>query len=184
MSDSPHGRVFQALVATAEAQGIRLVLFGGFALPVHGVERSTLDIDFLICDEDLGVFAGAAGHEGYTEVLRTTQYAKFRHTLPEVLDIDTVFVDRATIEHVWADGRDENVFGTHVRCASLDMMLGTKLHAIRYNEANRGRRDFDDVVELLAANGLSPRSERFRQLCERYGTDEILERLCHAVDRN
>ena len=104
MSDSTHGHVFQALVSTAKVQGVRLVLFGGFALPIHGVERSTLDIDFLICDEDLEVFAGTAMRQGYAEVLRTTQYAKFRHDLPEILDIDTVFVDRGTIERIWQMG--------------------------------------------------------------------------------
>jgi hypothetical protein len=158
-----------------------VVLFGGFALPVHGVERSTLDIDLLICEEDVDAFAALAAKAGYDEILRTPHYAKFRHRLPEVLDIDTVFVDRKTIERIWADGSEEAVFGGPLRCASLDMMLGTKLHAIRYNKANRGRRDFDDVVELLATNDLDPRGERFVQLCGRYGTNDILERICKAM---
>ena len=175
MDELTHGRTFASLVTAATERGLRLVLFGGFALPLYGVEPSALDIDLLLCDQDLPAFSELAAERGYAEALRTAQYAKSRHLLPEILDIDTVFVDRGTIDRIWADGEEQTVFGTRLRCASLDMMLGTKLHAIRYSEANRGPRDFGDVVELLAANAIDPGGERFRQLCARYGTDEILE---------
>ena len=162
---------------------VQAVLFGGFALPLYGVERVTLDVDFMLCDEDVDTFARIVAECGYAEVLRTAQYAKFRNAAPDGLDLDTVFVDRSTITRVWESGTDESLFGTTVRCVSLDVLLGTKLHAIRYNEANRRRRDFDDVVELLEANGVTPDSERFKRICQRYGTSEILERVCRAMTR-
>lgn len=173
---------FRRIMEGLRSRHIPAILFGGFALPLYGVERATLDIDFMLCDEDLAAFAAVVGECAYREVLRTPQYARFRAS-SETLDLDTVFVDRPTIVRVWAEGTDEMVLGATVRCVSLDILLGTKLHAIRYNEENRRRRDFDDIVELLAANGIDPWGERFARICQRYGTDEIRERVCRTMKK-
>jgi hypothetical protein len=170
-----------ALSDGLRAQGIQAVLFGGFALPIYGVERVTLDLDFMLCEADVDAFAAVVETAGYAQVLRTEQYAKFRHKAPTALDIDTVFVNRDSMARIWDRGADHRLAGHVLRCASLDIMLGTKLHAIRYNEPNRGRRDFDDVVNLLQANGIDPAGRWFTAVCGKYGTPEILERLCREL---
>ena len=181
MSGPDQGHVLDALSQALCERGLKAVLFGGFALPLFGVERLTLDIDFMLCDEDLAGFAEAAQTAGYREVLRTPQCAKFRHDGAGMLDIDVVFVDRPDLGRIWGKGTDHSFGRAVFRCVSFDIMLGTKLHAIRYNEANRRRDDFDDVVRLLEANGIDPAGEWFGTLCRRYGTEEIRERLCREL---
>jgi len=163
----------QVLAEGLRCQGIRAVLFGGFALPIYGVERLTLDLDFLLCDEDLPEFVSILLPLGYEEVLRTPQYARLRHSSDTVLDIDTVFVDSAAMDRIWEQSVDHELGKCVLRCASLDVMLGTKLHAIRYNETFRGRRDVEDVLQLLVANGIDPGEESLRQamLQVRYNGD-------------
>ena len=178
MTDSHFTEILIALAAGLQEQGIRATLFGGFVLPIYGVERVTLDLDFMLCDSDVDAFGAILHRVGYRQVLRTPQYAKFRHTAVSALDIDTVFVERETLDRVWTKGSNHQLGGATLRCASLEVMLGTKLHAIRYNEAIRGSRDFDDVVGLLQANTIDPSGEWLQALCAKYGTPQIQERLC------
>jgi hypothetical protein len=66
--------------------------------------------------------------------------------------------------------------------ASLRIMLATKLHALRYNAANRSRKkDLPDVVDLLHANSIAPRDAWFRDLCETYGTVALWETICQQM---
>jgi len=184
MTETQLSDVLRALSDGLRKRGIKAVLFGGFALPLYGVERVTLDLDFLLCDEDIDGFRECLVGVGYREVLRTPQYAKFRHSAEAALDVDTVFVESFSMERIWQTSRDHALGGNVLRCASLDTMLGTKLHAIKYNESVRGRRDLDDVVQLLSANGIDPRADRFQCLCEKYGTQAILERICSELGEN
>jgi len=177
-------QVLEAISRGVRDGAFRAVLFGGFALPLYGVERVTLDIDFLLCDDDLPALGDAISPHGFELVLHTPKYAKFRSPGPGILDIDTVFVDFPAMERIWNTGVDYEFGGAILRCASLDILLGTKLHALRYNESNRGRRDFDDILQLLAANDIEPEHSRFRQLCGRYGSEELYARLCHEFRKS
>lgn len=183
MTELQLANLLQALSDGLFEREIRAVLFGGFALPIYGVERVTLDLDFLLCDADLSAFGDIIQAVGYREVLRTRQYAKFRHATETSLDIDTVFVDPPAMERIWADSIEQKMGCCTMHCASLDVMLGTKLHAIRHNEQIRGRRDFDDVCQLLAVNAIDPNGPRFSTLCKKYGTRELRKRICSEISR-
>jgi hypothetical protein len=68
--------------------------------------------------------------------------------------------------------------------ASLPTLLGTKLHALRYNAANRGsKNDLQDILELARANQIDVTNEWFKTLCEKYGTVELwteIQKRCRA----
>jgi len=48
------------------------------------------------------------------------------------------------MDKIWDGAVDKNLYESMIRCASLNVILGTKLHAIRYNEEKRGGLDFED----------------------------------------
>ncbi len=167
----------KALSAKLSASGIRAPLFGGFVLPVYGVERLTLDMDFLLAEEDLPRFASLLAELEYAMVFKNAQYAKFRNPCPAILDIDTVFATSDTVAAIWQNGVTHSLSGAEFLCVSLDILIGTKLHAVRYNETRRGNKDFNDLLSLIEANSLNVAAPDFKMLCEKYGTVEIYDRI-------
>jgi len=172
------------LAKAIAGSGIKAPMFGGFVLPLYGVERMTLDMDFLLAECDLPPFEKVLATIGYEKVFRSAQYAKFRHPSPEVLDVDTVFADPATIEIICQTATMRQLAGASFLCVSLDTLIGTKLHAVRHNEERRGYKDFNDILELIAANSIDPHAKHFQDMCLKYGTDEIYQRVLTEVARD
>jgi hypothetical protein len=104
--------------------------------------------------------------------------------LPFSLDageMATVRIDMGTLAQIAAAAERRQVLGIEFVCVSLDVLLGTKLHAVRYNEDRRGPRDFDDILALLRANAIDVKGERWRALCQKYGTPKVAERIRRAL---
>ncbi len=55
--------------------------------------------------------------------------------------------------------------------------MAMKLHALKFVDAVRALKYQSDLFELLELSGITVQSETFRQMCERYGTIEMYERL-------
>lgn len=176
--------ILTKLSSALDKSHIQAPLFGGFVLPVYGVERLTMDLDFMLAEEDLDGFGVILEDLGYQRVFKNLHYAKFRHRDDGVLDIDTVFTQADSIRKIASAAAWHEVLGVSFLCVSLDMLLGTKLHAIRYNEARRGSRDFDDVVELMRVNEIELDGQRFEAICTKYGTPEIYQRLREALQHD
>jgi hypothetical protein len=171
--------VLQCLADSLQGGRFRALMIGGFALPAYGVERLTLDVDFMVTEEDVAPLAMALKSVGYTLAFRSPQFARLRAAASALPDIDLVFVDPAVMDAVWADRVLHLWAGVELPVASLAVMLGTKLHALRYNrEARSHKSDLGDLRGLLEANGIDPTGDWFRQLCEKYGTRELWETLC------
>jgi hypothetical protein len=64
-----------------------------------------------------------------------------------------------------------------VRVPSLDNLFALKLHALKYGPQQRDYKDIIDIISLADANGIDVRGDKFRQLCERYGSTVIYERI-------
>jgi hypothetical protein len=166
--------IFRRIADGIRAGEFRAVLFGGFALPAYGVERLTLDVDFMITDADLPAFQKGLAEVEYRMVFRSAQYARFQARSEELRDIDTVFVDGAVMDAVWRDRENHVWNGVELPVVSLPMLLATKLHALRYNAANRGsKNDLQDILELARVNQIEVTGEWFKALCEKYGTVEL-----------
>ena len=176
--------VLERIAAGVVAGQFRVVLFGGCALPFHGVERLTLDIDVMMTDTDTNAFAGWMGEMGYQQVQRTPQCAKFRHSVGEARlpDIDTVFVDAPVMDKIWTESAVPATAPAQIRVASLAIMVGTKLHALKYNAANRAERsDLLDIVGMLRAANIQASDPWLRELCRKYGTDELWQDICRHL---
>lgn len=160
------------------AQRFRVLMIGGFALPAYGVERLTLDIDFLMTDSDLGPVCAALEAVGYHRVLRTPQFARLQPEAKALPEIDLVFVEPNVIDAVWSSRTSHIWSGVELPVASVDIMLGTKLHALKHNREGRGHKsDMSDIRGLLEANEIDPAGDRFKGLCEKYGTLELWQEL-------
>jgi len=154
-----------------------VVLIGGWALNFHGLPRQTLDMDLMVVAEDLPAATEVLARCGYRLACRTELFARFQRQTADSPDIDLLFVARETLKTVTDTGKRVVVRNATVVIPSLDYMLAMKLHALRYNYAQRAAKDLPDVAGLLRLRGWRLDSPEFADLVRRYGSAGILERL-------
>ncbi len=57
MTENHFQRILQDIAEGLRAKHVKAILMGGGALPIYGVERMTFDLDFLLDEKALPVFA-------------------------------------------------------------------------------------------------------------------------------
>jgi hypothetical protein len=63
----------------------------------------------------------------------------------------------------------------------LEHLVALKLHAAKQDLPHRTLGDLDDIINLVLANRVNLREERWRQLFAKYGTIEVYEKVLHAT---
>ena len=169
---------FTLLSEVLEKNNNKAVLFGAIAMGVYGYQRNTLDVDFMLPENDFKNFTNILKAIGYQKVLQTAQYAKFRHENDAFMDIDTVFVAPNTADEIINLAEAKPIRGGNVfLCASLETILATKLHAVRYNNECRGGKDLTDIKMLIKSNDIDVSSEWFKNLCIKYGSKDVYNNI-------
>ena len=69
------------------------------------------------------------------------------------------------------------IFGPPIQVASVGSLIAMKLHALKYADSVRTLKDQSDLKDLLKLDGIPPSAGQFRQLCVKYTTLEVYERL-------
>jgi predicted nucleotidyltransferase len=156
--------------------GIECLLVGGFALPVFGVVRQTVDVDCLIAEGALSRFSDVLTREGYAEIERTPNFVRYRHGSGHLMDVDALLVDLDTFDGMRKESVSGQVGPLSARVPSLRHLIALKLHAIK-NNPKREPRDVSDIVDLLRANPDTIATSELRELCEKYGPDGIRQKL-------
>ena len=161
---------------------MRCVLIGGFAVNYHKVARQTVDVDFLITGDDFDKISGALGEAGYKQDFRTEVFVRLRSgSAARLMDIDFMFVDEDTLAKIIKEGRRAGIAGREFIVPSLEGLIALKLHSLKHNFKLRQTRDLPDIVELARANKIDVKGRKFRELCLKYGTEDIYRRLTEAI---
>jgi hypothetical protein len=172
---------FTLLSEALEKNNNQAILFGAVSMGVYGYQRNTLDIDFMVPEDDFSNFTSIIESIGYQKILQTSQYAKFRHENDVFMDIDTVFITADTASEIRKLAEVKKIRGGNTfLCASFETVLATKLHAIKYNNESRGGKDITDLKMLLKANNINVDSEWFKTLCIKYGGEDVYDNIFAA----
>ncbi len=75
------------------------------------------------------------------------------------------------------DGREIKIGGNKFTIPSLNHLLALKFHAIKNNPTRREFKDLLDIMLLIDKNKVDVKSHEFRELCLRYGTKELYDRI-------
>ena len=157
--------------------GASVVLIGGQALGAHGYQRLTLDVDFLITEDDFDRLRQALSEAGYREIVRTNVAAKFSSDSEDLIDIDFMFVDRKTFEKIKGDGKTESYEGSAFWVPKLEHLIALKLHAIKQQPKIRELKDLNDIVELVRRNHMDVKAESFKSVCLDFGNPELYQKI-------
>lgn len=174
--------VFHLLSNISKKTGVAFVLIGGFAVNHYKFTRQTLDIDFLIKEQDFEKILDLLESAGYRLDYRQEAFARLVSTKsPVLLDIDFMFIDEETIVKIIKDSQKATITGCEFRVPSLEHLIALKLHAVKYNLKLRLHKDIPDIINLIRINKVDVKTENFKELCLKYGSQEIYQRILDSI---
>ncbi len=79
------------------------------------------------------------------------------------------------------EGQPLKIAGQKFIVPSLNHLIALKLHFIRYNPKIRLSRDLPEIVNLIRINKVNIDDKKFKELCLKYGTEEIYRRILETL---
>lgn len=143
-------KVIKEVVGAFESDGIQYALIGGFAMALRGVQRATVDLDFILLLDDVEKADGILARHGYRRVFRSENVS---HYLADAewgrIDILHAFrkpslgmLDRAERVAIDAD--------LSLRVVHVEDLIGLKVQAA-VNDPSRADNDWHDIKLLVGA---------------------------------
>ena len=173
--------VFHLIGEITHQNDVSCVLIGGFAVNHYKVSRQTADVDFLITKEDFEKIWDSLKKAGYKESFVQENFAQLESTQLSLRNVDFMFVDRSTLDKILKEAGSLTISGQKFVVPSLNHLIALKLHAIKNNEKNRLMKDLPDIVNLIKNNGIDVRNEDFKNLCLKFGTENLYQRLLEVI---
>jgi hypothetical protein len=161
----------------ARVRGLQVLFIGGHAVIAHGHPRNTFDVDLLINRADRQAWIGLLVGLGYTVFAQTPAFLQMEAPDEQTLPVDLMMVNEPTFTMMAASARWHEPLPPNSRVVSLPHLLALKCHAIKHGHSGRVEKDVDDVVGLVAANGVEIKTPEWRELFLKYGPPELYEKL-------
>lgn len=169
--------IINACVETAQKP---FLVIGGHAVIAHGYSRSTIDLDLLVRKADRPTWSAAVAAMGYKSFHSHEAFEQYR-SVTQGMDLDLMFVGEATFEGIYAASQPASFGSTEARIPSLQHLIALKLHVLKQGLAHRVLGDLDDVIQLFLLNGIDLNEPEWKQIFEKYGNQELYEKVRHAV---
>jgi len=173
--------IFHLMAQLSGKTGATCVLIGGFAVNCYKVTRQTADLDFLITREDFDKIAVELKKAGFELEHAEKVFARFKGNKYYLMDIDFMFVEKATLDKIVADSRIMSIGRQKFIVPSLQTLIALKLHAIKHNQNVRKYKDLPDIINLIRVNKVNHKNKEFRELCLKYGTEELYNTIMEAL---
>jgi len=169
--------VFHLISAVCKKINVPCVLIGGFAVNYYKVTRQTADVDFLITKDGYEKISSLLEAEGLKEDYTQEVFARLISDRLSFIDLDFMFVDKETLDKIIKDGKTVEIAEQEFIVPCLNHLIALKLHAIKHNPKIREFKDFLDIAELIKVNKVDIKSDGFRNLCLKYGTEELYNKI-------
>ncbi|MBL7662054.1 nucleotidyltransferase [bacterium] len=156
-------------------KNLRFILVGGHAINLLGLSRQTGDIDLMIQNSDRDAWKDLLQDLGYTLANEQDAFCQFEGPKIETWPIDLMCVSESTFERVLSQSTSFQIDRTDVKVPHPSIFIAMKLHAIK-NNPTREDKDFSDIINLIKIHNIKA-DDDFRQLCLKYGTVELYERI-------
>jgi hypothetical protein len=177
-SRNPFLRAIEIVVSVARRKRFRAALIGGFALPFHGVQRATGDVDFLV------EFGGADALDevllaaGARRLHRSADAANYGSGTSGLAPLDFIYARRERALEMLRRARPRALRGAgrRVRVVDAEALIGLKLQAVA-NAPSRRAQDEADIHALFAARGGALNDTLLRDYFRLFGRERDLDHL-------
>lgn len=131
------------------AQGMSFGLIGGLALAFYGVQRATMDIDFLILIDDIAKAHQILEKMGYERQFHSQNVSHYKHTDLQRGRIDFLHAQRPATRKLLKSAEPlEYSEGKIIPIISREGIIGLKAQALN-NDPSRLLTDLADIKLLL-----------------------------------
>ncbi len=169
--------VFEILDFESRSRNLSFLVIGGHAVGAHGYSRFTADLDLLVRKHDRAEWMRALEENGFSLFHDGENFLQFSPPQNCLWPIDLMLVNDTTFDEMEQQSKKIQISDTSLRIPSLDHLFALKLHALQFASERRGHKDFLDLMSLLEANAVDVRGDKFRSLCEKYGSIKIYEQF-------
>lgn len=178
--------VTKNLVAAFTDEGISYALIGGYAVGLWGVPRATVDMDFLVRQDDMGKVNAIMESLTYEVAFASENVTQFVSPLAVFGEIDFVHAFRQASLGMLTRAVEKTLFsdGVSIRVLLPEDLIGLKLQAFSNNQT-RERLDMYDIEMLMQIHGKTLDWELVRGYFEIFESLELFEKLKgknHAPD--
>jgi len=176
-ADDPFVGSIRLVLGVGRRSRFRVALIGGFALPFHGVQRATGDVDFLAAAEGADALHDALLAAGARCLHRSEDAANYAPGASGLAPVDLIYAHRARARAMLARARARLLRGARLRVPVVDVeaLIGLKLQAL-VNEPRRVQDDAD-IRALLAAAGDALNLRLVRDYYRLFDREPELDRL-------
>jgi predicted nucleotidyltransferase len=88
-----------------------------------------------------------------------------------------MLVNAIAFEKLSEGAKPLEISGINLRAPSLENLFALKFHVLQQEIPHRGYKDLMDILALADCNAVDLRSDKIRELCEKFGNTKIYERL-------
>ncbi len=175
---NPFVRSITVVVSAARRVRQRAALIGGFALPFHGVQRATGDVDFLLEVGAADAVHAARLAAGARCVHRSEDAANYAATRPALAPVVLLYARRERALEMLRRARSKALRGGRLLVPVVDAeaLIGLKLQAVA-NAPARWARDQADIEALCTANAGALNVALLRDYYRLFDREGELERL-------
>ena len=170
----------EIIAACYNDTNLPFLVIGGLAVIAHGHPRTTVDLDYLARRADREAWQKVLVEYGYEAGHAHDNFTQFVSARGWI-DLDLMFVNDQTFDKMFAASELKSVGPARVRFPSLEHLLALKLHVLKQNLPHRMLGDLDDIINLVMANRIDLREEKWRQWFTKYGNLDLYEKALFAT---
>jgi len=144
-------RVIRRVVGELEAKGVHYALIGGFAMALRGVQRATMDLDFILMLEDMSKADGVLTGCGYQRVFRSENVSHYASSDRDWGRIDILHAFRGPTLGMLKRAEAMRVLDdVLIKVVHVEDIVGLKVQAL-VNNPERAVRGWADIRMMLEA---------------------------------
>jgi predicted nucleotidyltransferase len=146
-------KVLASVVTDLDAHGVHYALIGGMAMAMRGLQRTTLDLDFILLLSDLKIADEILLSHGYRREFHSENVSHYLGSDPALGRIDLLHAFRsATLGMLARAERLPWPDGIAVPVVHIEDLVGLKIQAL-VNDPSRQSRDWADISQMLRHAG-------------------------------
>ncbi len=175
---------FSAIHEEARNRRLRFLVIGGLAVNHFGFSRETADLDFFISQENRDGWMKLLSDFGYASYHDGGSFIQYDAPDNNAWPVDLMLVQEKTFAPIFQASLDAEFFGVKSKVPLLEHLIALKLHALKNTRMRRFLKDFLDVENLIQINRLDIKSQKMRSLFDKYGTQDLYEKVSRSLARN
>lgn len=170
--------VLKYLIELFNKRKIPYALIGGLALGIHGIIRTTQDIDFIAPLRDIDEIESFLLTHGYKKLFRNDDVASYVSDNFELGRVDFILAHRKYTQEILNNAIpfDRETVAYKLMVAPLEDIIGLKLQA-HFNRKDRKSDDIRDIENIIKQFKPKLNYEKINEYASLFNAQDLINKL-------